>query len=46
MCSNFGLNLHPDRPPAAIENSVYRIISRWVARIRAVFQRRRMQQFF
>ena len=41
MCSNFGLNLHPDRPPAEIENRVYRLISQWIVRVRAAIRRRR-----
>ena len=40
MCSNFGMNLHPGRPPAAIENRVYQVISNWIARVRAAVRRR------
>ena len=46
MCSNFGLNLHPEGPPAAIENRVYRVITGWIERVRAAIQRRRMRQLF
>ena len=34
MCSNFGLNLHPGRPPAELENRVYRIVRGWLEWIR------------
>ena len=39
MCSNFGMNLHPGRRPAQLENSWYRVISGWIARLRALFDR-------
>jgi hypothetical protein len=28
MCSNFGLNLHPDRPPCAVQWQWYRLALR------------------
>jgi hypothetical protein len=46
MCSSFGMNLHPDRPPANIENSIFHVISRLITRIRAEIYWRRNRQFF
>lgn len=46
MCSNFGLNLHPGRPPAAIENRAYRVITDWIARVRLFLLRRRKHQLY
>jgi hypothetical protein len=44
MCSHFGLNLHPDHPPAVIENRVYEVITRWLSRIRLALHRRRLNR--
>jgi len=44
MCSHFGLNHHPGRPPAIIENRVYDVISRWISRIRMALYRRRLSR--
>lgn len=37
MCSNFGINLHPDRAPAALENHWYSRVVRLVTYLRAKF---------
>lgn len=39
MCSNFGLNLHPHRPPAEIESRVYYFFIRWLFRVRLALHR-------
>jgi hypothetical protein len=46
MCSSFGMNLHPDRPPANIQNSIFHVISRWADRIRVAIYWRRNRQLF
>jgi len=37
MCSNFGLNLHPDRVPAALESHWRSVVHRIVAWLRLKF---------
>jgi hypothetical protein len=37
MCSNFGLNLHPDRTPAAVESHWYSTVVRLFAYLRRKF---------
>jgi hypothetical protein len=46
MCSSFGMNLHPDRPPANIEKSIFHVIARWVDRIHVALYWRRNRKFF
>ncbi|MDR3749113.1 MAG: hypothetical protein P4M04_13330 [Acidobacteriota bacterium] len=44
MCSNFGINLHPDRAPAALEQHWYSRVVRLVTYLRAklLFNRLKM----
>lgn len=44
MCSHFGLNLHPDHPPAEIESRVYYFFVRWLFRIRLALYSRRTRK--
>jgi hypothetical protein len=37
MCSNFGLNLHPDRKPCALQWEWYRLVNRLWAKLRRRF---------
>ena len=46
MCSSFGMNLHPDRPPANIESSIFHFVARWAERIRVALYWRRHRQIF
>ena len=39
MCSNFGFNHHPGRPPAALESSWYSFLVRLLARLRRRLQK-------
>ncbi|MGA2370974.1 MAG: hypothetical protein ACLPPV_12195 [Candidatus Korobacteraceae bacterium] len=43
MCSNFGFNHHPGRPPCALESHWYYTVVRWIAWLRLRFVTRSSQ---
>lgn len=43
MCSNFGINHHPDREPCAVEWTWYLFFRKWIIRARRLFSSKSLE---